>query len=95
MGHVGTLFGEPDSSTSPSPTNGWAGEGIAEYISRTGLPRSTYPRLRSVRTYLRAADGTAPCPSTSTPPTGSPSTPRVPLGHDWPTVAAGVAAYLR
>ncbi|WP_204014502.1 hypothetical protein [Virgisporangium aurantiacum] len=134
MGHVVTLFGEPDSPTSPNPANDWAGEGIAEYISRTGLPRATYPRLRSVRAYLRAGrwDGALPIHINTTDRQTADATyglgylvigyladtygepamlrlvddllrngasvtdaARTALGHDWPIVAAGIAAYLR
>ena len=59
MGHVITLFDGSDVDTSASR---WAAEGIAEYISWTGLPPADYPRLRSIRTYLRTGrwNGTIP-----------------------------------
>ena len=54
MGHVITGFGESDTGTTPSTGDtGWAAEGIAEYISWTGQPQADYPRLRSIRTYVR------------------------------------------
>lgn len=56
LGHVATLFGEPDDKNLiwPPPQHDWAAEGVAEYIAWAGQPRAAYPRLDDIRTYVRA-----------------------------------------